>query len=381
MCGKKSWQLLYWVIPSIALVVGLLVAFPPEWEWLGVGKNQETSQVTTETIDPQSKQKTVTTTKHEQAKNLWDWFSLLGVPISVAFLGWWLQYLQQKRTEEQKAVEQQRAEEQAKLEKEIAETNRREEALQAYLDRISSLLLDKNLLALADPSRYTRLVLDPRIEKQEKELLNAGVDIIRAITLSTLRQLGDDPIRKTSVLQFLLETEIIKKLNLNLSGANLEGIILFKADLTGAKFNDAKFNGADLAGAILTGADFSFADLTGVSFYGAKVEGINFTATNLTDAFLYDLDLSGISLYGANLIGANLTDANLTDADLTGAILLKANLTGADLTGANFLGSNITDVKNQHIDQFKQAKNWQKAHYDPDFRKELGLPPKEPKQN
>ena len=311
MSGRKSWKLPSWVIPSIIstvalTTVGLLVAFPPDWEWLGVGKSQEVSQVTTETIDSQSKQKTVSTIKYEQAKTLWDWLSLLGVPLSLALLAWWLQQLQQKR-----------AEDQATSEKGIAEENQREEVLQAYFDRISTLLIDKNVLGIS-----TRVKNATECEdlSEQKELIDAAADVIRARTLSILRRLKDDPVRKTSVLLFLLETEVIKKLDVNLSGA----------DLGGANLKDANLVGANLKDANLKRADLELANLEGAKLERAKLERAN--------------------LVGAKLVGANLKGANLKYAYLKGA-------------------------KNILLEQIRQAENWEEAAYNPAFRKELGLPP------
>jgi hypothetical protein len=80
---------------------------------------------------------------------------------------------------------------------------------------------------------------------------------------------------------------------------------------------------------------------------------------------------------------ANLSQANLSQADLTEGDLSRANLKGtrfvktympqinlqdADLSGADFQGAYGLNTQ-----QVKRAKNWQKAKYDEDFRKQLGL--------
>ncbi|MBM0743889.1 hypothetical protein JOY44_20070 [Phormidium sp. CLA17] len=92
---------------------------------------------------------TTTTTTFQDAKTLWDWLSLLGVPFSLAILGYVLQQLQQARAEQQAKAEKEIANQRVKVEKEIAESNQREEALQNYLDRLSELLIDKNVIAVA----------------------------------------------------------------------------------------------------------------------------------------------------------------------------------------------------------------------------------------
>ncbi len=79
----------------------------------------------------------------------------------------------------------------------------------------------------------------------------------------------------------------------------------------------------------------------------ADLTGVNLRKADLTGADLTESNLGGANLGGADLTGANLRLANLTGADLTGANLRLANLrladlTGADLTGAELTGSNLT---------------------------------------
>jgi len=78
---------------------------------------------------------------------------------------------------------------------------------------------------------------------------------------------------------------------------------------------------------------------------------------NLSKAFLW-----GVNLGFADLSYANLSYAYLIDAFLRDAILENANLEGADLRGAIF-----------DPEEIKKAKNWDKAIYDEDMKKKLGL--------
>src|SRR5437879_2713720 len=73
-----------------------------------------------------------------QKKTLWDWISLLIIPVILALVGFFF-----TRTElrNEQAIAKQRAE----TEQDLAIDNQQEAALQGYLDRISALLLDKNL--------------------------------------------------------------------------------------------------------------------------------------------------------------------------------------------------------------------------------------------
>ena len=77
-----------WILPPILWPGGI-----------GIGKD---SPVSTKTIekDAQGKTvKTIETIKYDDGKTLWDWGSLLGVPLSLAILGYFLQQQQQKRAE------------------------------------------------------------------------------------------------------------------------------------------------------------------------------------------------------------------------------------------------------------------------------------------
>ncbi len=157
--------------------------------------------------------------------------------------------------------------------------------------------------------------------KQELQLVTT--DVQSALTVIGRREVKNDPERQ----------------RLDLSKTNLG-----RANLSGANLSDAHLSGADLSGA------------------------------NLTEANLFLANLRGANLLGANLFLANLWDANLRGADLGIADLYGANLNSAYLNDANLSGAqNLTPT------QIKAAEDWQDAHYSPDFRQQLGLPPEKPK--
>ncbi|MCY7286103.1 MAG: pentapeptide repeat-containing protein, partial [Cyanobacteria bacterium CAN_BIN43] len=232
-----------------------MVSSPEQIGWTGFKEDTEVSK--TEKILENGKEITVVT-KNVSGKTLWDWLSVLGVPLSLALLGFWFQNLSNN---------------QANLEKEIAESYQREDVLQGYFDRLASLLVDKNLLAIA--------IKQDTASEEERELLSSAVTMIRARTLSILRKFGEDGGRKTSVIQFLMEAKIIRNLNLSLEGAYLVNADLSDADfrsdystllfresinLTYANFSNANlkrviFSDADLRGAIFNNADLSNAEI------------------------------------------------------------------------------------------------------------------------
>ena len=250
-----------WILPPIFWPGGI-----------GIGKGKPVSTKTIETDKQGKTVKTIETIKDDEGKTLWDWLSLLGVPLSLAILGYVLQQQQQKRAE--KLSEEQRK---------IAENETKEEVLQTYFDRLSVLLIDRNLIALSNKSQSST------ITHEEQEFLDSSLDVIRARTLSILRRFENDAERKRSVMNFLIETEIIGKSKLNLQWAELQGADLFGANLQGAKLLWANLFGANLLWAKLEGSDLSGANFTGANFTGANLSGANLSGANLSGANLKDI--------------------------------------------------------------------------------------------
>ena len=205
----------------------------------------------------------------------------------------------------------------------------------------------------------------------------------------------------------------------NLSGANLSGANLtYFAKLSGAKLSGANLSGADLSNAYLSRANLSRTNLTSANLFSADLSRANLTSANLTSAvlsadfrnadltsanltsaYLISTDLIGANLSdaklsGAHLIGANFSDANLSRANLSGAKISGVKLRSANLSDANLSGADLgcytvsteklvcTDlkgVKNLTSQQIKAAKNWEQVCYNPELRRQLNLPPENPK--
>ena len=150
----------------------------------------------------------------------------------------------------------------------------------------------------------------------------------------------------------------------SLSVFNAEKTNLEKIDLKGANLNSANFNHASLPYAELSKAQLQFTKLSYVILIKAK----------LRDANLHNAYLMGTKLNGADLNGANLESAKLNNADLSGANLNGAILNNADLKYTRFWDeSRQNETENITPKQIKQAKNWQKAIYSPEFSNRLGL--------
>jgi uncharacterized protein YjbI with pentapeptide repeats len=115
------------------------------------------------------------------------------------------------------------------------------------------------------------------------------------------------------------------------SGANLSGVLLFKASLTEANLSGANLSKANLHDASFRRANLSKANFVGADLREADLSGANLNQANLSGANLKQADLSGANLNQANLSGANLTQADLSGANLGGANLFKALLNRANL--------------------------------------------------
>src|SRR5215207_486893 len=230
-----------------------------------------------------------------------DWLPIGGallVPLVIALGSWAITWQLEK-------LENQRAE----AERELAEQRAQDEALQAYLDQMSHLILDRQLLEVeqGDPvhtlaqARTSTAIL--RLDAEHNEsvthfLITSGLSV---------RSKDSPRLLRGSTLS-----------HAKLSGAHLANADLGDADLSGADLSNALLDNADLV------ADLSNADLSGASLLGAD-------------------------LRDANLLGADLRDANLIGADLSRADLSEANLNGADLENANLSGAN--GITNAELEQ------------------------------
>jgi hypothetical protein len=214
----------------------------------------------------------------QPAKTLWDWLDLLIVPAVLAIGGYLFTRSENRSTQA------------------AAERRAQDDALQAYLDGMSHLLTEKDLLShKAEPG----------------DRLSS---VARAWTLTVLPRLDGD--RKARVVQFLYEAGLIAK--------DRPVLDLSEADLSEASLGGANLSGTNLSGTNLLGANLG---LTLV-----KVD-----------------DVGGLKLPGPLgrhiLLGANLSGADLMGADLRAAHLATADLSGADLSGADLSGANLGRVK------------------------------------
>jgi uncharacterized protein YjbI with pentapeptide repeats len=240
-----------------------------------------------------------------------DWLQLLIVPFALVVISFLF-------TAQQDARQQQIEVQRAAAERELAEQRAQDEALQAYLDQMSTLLLEKDLRTSGEDSEVRTLA--------------------RARTLTALGRL--DPSRKNAVVLFLDEAKLIGSVDGTDPIVGLSDTDLSDADLSVANLSSADLSDADLSGAYLNGADLSGADLSGAYLS---------SEATLANADLSGADLTRADLTRAYLIGANLSGADLSGAYLSGAELYGTNLSGADLSEANLSGA--AGITNEELEQ------------------------------
>ena len=290
-----------------AVVAFVIVAYVRGWYWTGfvASGGEDAAQ-----------------SSRAGSKTLWDWLQLLIVPLVLAVAAFALNDAQSRR-------EQSREELRAAREREIAADGRREDALRDYLRRMSDLVLQR------DPKNSRVLALT------------------RTLTITVVRQL--DPRRKGIVVQFLAETDLIRKSARSpdlLDGADLRRASLERTVLERANFSGADLRGADLDGALIERAEFFGADLRGATLREAFIDATSFGTADLRGADLSGAGpafeaspvfaqacVTGTRFRNANLIGANFFGAEGRDVDFTGAELDRAIFEFARLTAVRLDGA------------------------------------------
>lgn len=263
----QLWGRVNWVVRSaffilfglvILLVIGTVIywAILPNQspEWTGFG----------EYVSPQGE---VT-----RAKTLWDWMDLLIVTAVIA-VGVFLLNQSARRSEREIAAKNREAD------KNLERDRQKQASLEAYFDRMTKLLLDKD-----NPLRSSEGGDECRV-------------MARTLTLITLREL--DSMRIGPVFRFLREAGLTEIASLNggdfshcdWRNADLEGVDLRNADLRETNLSETNLSEANLSGADLSGADLSYANLYGARLIGTKIN----SETNLTGTYLVDADLIDIS--------------------------------------------------------------------------------------
>jgi uncharacterized protein YjbI with pentapeptide repeats len=261
-----------------------------------------------------------------QGKTVWDFLQLLIVPLMLVAIGLVFALQQDAR---QQRIENQRA----AAERELAEQRAQDEALQTYLDQMSSLMLERNLSAYAKDSPVRKLA--------------------RARTLTILERL--DKGRKSSVMAFLIEASLIQKVDtrppvISLEEANLKGTAFGVENGFSLSSRNALSEALIAQEALARDPESADADLHGANLSFANLRRADLFIEDLRSTTLFDADLSGTDLRGANLSGTNLKIAKLHSVKLQGATFTSdTSFVGADLSGANL--SDVTGITNEQLCQ------------------------------
>lgn len=252
-------------------------------------------------------------------KRFWDYLDLLIVPAAIA-IG--VAILNSMQSERQRNAEDEQKQRELGIEAQRAQ----DQALQAYLDQLTQLLVtqrDQELIRL-------------QVDDDVRQVVHARSDpLLRAL----------NPTRRWSLVLFLAVMGLLAKGRplVSLAGADLRGV-----DGSVAQLKEVDLSGADLSGAELSGAELSGAKLSGANLNGAKLFGADLIGADLENADLRNAELISADLRNAKLQDANLEHAKLEDANLFGAVLHRAKLGHASLRGADLEAAELEDADLSH---------------------------------
>ncbi len=310
-------------------------------------------------------------------KTLWHWLDLLIIPLVLAAGALWF-----RRLDEETRRARERAD--AKTAAFIEEQRVQEAALEAYLDCMSDLLLEK------DPGLRGSVPGDPIRNMAQ----------IRTIT--ALRRL--DASRRNQVLVFLRDARLLdtpftseKRISkaTNEDGITEEIALLQGAKMIGIDFSDTDLSGINLERAYLSksnlsGSNLYSANLSGAKLIEATLSGAKLLTANVSKAFMDKIDLSLAdlsmtdigysSLSEANLQRSNMNMTNFTGADLSKADFREANMADAYLTDACVEETDFRGVENLTCDQLRLADKWALSYRDNELACGASIPIKPTEQ-
>jgi uncharacterized protein YjbI with pentapeptide repeats len=254
---------------------------------------------TTPKQEKEAQQSKPWTLKEWWGKSVWEWmqlflqlFGALAIPLIIAYVG--LRF-----NAELDARQQQ-----------LAEQRTQDLTLQTYLDQMSTLVLE--------------------------DLGSRKVQVLmRARTLTALDRL--DPSRKTEIMTFLAEADLVNISRqrlpvISLNDADLHNAKLVRADLIGAKLEYANLSGAKLIGGSLQDASLFEADLSDATMSSIFLTDTDLSHADLSGAKLKDVTLQQrTGLYKTDLRGANLEDTGITNEKLVEMVSGRKLLEGATM--------------------------------------------------
>ena len=143
----------------------------------------------------------------------------------------------------------------------------------------------------------------------------------------------------------------------DLSGSNMQKIVLEKAYL----------QGANMAGAQMQGANMEDTRMQGANMRGAQMQGANMKDTRMQGA-----NMRWAQMQGASMRGAQMQDADMQDAQMQGADMKDAQMQGADMLWAQMQGADMRGAQMQDADmrwaQMQDANMWKAQMQGADIR-------------
>jgi uncharacterized protein YjbI with pentapeptide repeats len=327
------------------------------------------SKPTTTQLQREKLQQEVQKLKHENANQrglrgfVAAYGSLAGLVAGVAALiGVFVTYRSQKRDESRQRKLDREQRERERLQRDDEGRRRLDERFSAVLSDLGA--ESEAIQAAAAVSLLT--FLRPGREDYHHQ--------VRLVTLANLKVEHSEAVVKLliRVLEAAMRTpEPLDAVERDLSHSSLRRIDLSGVDLGGADLGFAKLQGADFTDAILMRARGYRVQLQGARLCGpeADLREVRFGGkADLSDANLRNANLRAAHLEDAILGRARFQQSRLQSAHLERADLRAARFEQADLNDTYFVGATLDEVALKSI---SRAKNWQKAHFDPEVQERL----------
>jgi hypothetical protein len=320
--GGTVWLVVVAILGFFVLFIYFLILPGYAVRWTGFG-GAEVKKETTRLAPSGEPTGTDLTIERQNPRTIWDWIAVLGVgallAAAVPLVGYFFARHQRKR-DEQNAREREQV-----------------EALQAFFDQMSDLMIVRTL-GQEDEGPDS----DPK-----RQVAQA-----RAISIF----LAMDEEHKRSPLKLVYELGLIEKDAplISLSNASLRGAMLDELALSEAYLRRSDLRIAALSGANLRGSDLSEADLRGAQLINANLSGADLTDANLVP---YDAQTPArLSIHNLkDEASSSQKDLSRTRLRTRATKLTNTNLEGAILSGAILANTDLTQVRGLTQSQINQA--------------------------
>jgi uncharacterized protein YjbI with pentapeptide repeats len=213
------------------------------------------------------------------------------------------------------------------------------------LDQLASTKLEQRLGGIygleriAKESQTTRLQVFEVLTAYVRQHVPRDTKAVESTQVANMRDRAPDVQAAVTVIgrrTVMKDDPVLDLRRTDLRGADLTG-----TQLQHVLLGDAQLQLADLGGAQLQEANLVRAQLQGANLRSAQLQGATFVGTQLQGANLRSAQLQGANLGSAQLQRADLGDAQLQSANLAGAQLQGATLRGAQLQGATLRGAQL----------------------------------------